>query len=382
MVVGSEDIPTGENLILSASFEKEGQEPTCATGTLSLYHGDKKVGEGRSRPTRRLRDRRRGPLRRPPRRRAGHRRLPRRAALRVHRRHNQPRRGRRQRRALRRPRAPRRDADPLPVNRMSTELGSERAGDLTREAYLFGFPLVYIATQIDVLTHVTKPQGARAPLNQFAHYRAFPDAANRTVVGFNVDTLYSLAQLDVAPEPLVLSVPEMGDRFWIMQLVDGWNNVPAAPGSRAVGGRGGDFAIVGPGSGRQPAGRPRRTALAHEPRDRGRSASTPEVGTTTKPCMRCRTSFASSRCRPGQRVRTAGRRAAEAGRAGCAGWRQVMALSAEAYFNRLNALLVDNPPEPTTPPSCSASRRSASHPAGPSAWTPSTPRRATPSTRA
>ena len=47
MVVATEDIPTGENLILSASFEKEGQEPTCARGTLTLYHGDKKVGEGK-----------------------------------------------------------------------------------------------------------------------------------------------------------------------------------------------------------------------------------------------------------------------------------------------------------------------------------------------
>ena len=47
MIVGTEDIPTGENLILSASFEKEGMEPTCATGTLSLYHGDTKVGEGK-----------------------------------------------------------------------------------------------------------------------------------------------------------------------------------------------------------------------------------------------------------------------------------------------------------------------------------------------
>ena len=46
MVVGTEDVPTGENLILSASFEKEGMEPTCATGKLSLYHGDTKVGEG------------------------------------------------------------------------------------------------------------------------------------------------------------------------------------------------------------------------------------------------------------------------------------------------------------------------------------------------
>ena len=53
----------------------------------------------------------------------------------------------------------------------------------------------------------------------------------------------------------MLSVPEMGDRFWIMQLVDAWNNVPHAPGSRTVGGEGGDFAIVGPGwKGRCPTG--------------------------------------------------------------------------------------------------------------------------------
>ena len=47
-VVGTEDVPTGENLILSASFEKDGEDPPhVATGILSLYHGDKKVGEGR-----------------------------------------------------------------------------------------------------------------------------------------------------------------------------------------------------------------------------------------------------------------------------------------------------------------------------------------------
>ena len=46
MVIATEDLPTGTNLILSASFEKDGQEPTWATGTLSLFHGDRKVGEG------------------------------------------------------------------------------------------------------------------------------------------------------------------------------------------------------------------------------------------------------------------------------------------------------------------------------------------------
>ena len=43
-----QDIPTGENLILSASFDKDGEDPPgVSTGVLSLYHGDKKVGEGR-----------------------------------------------------------------------------------------------------------------------------------------------------------------------------------------------------------------------------------------------------------------------------------------------------------------------------------------------
>ncbi|SDC74046.1 arylsulfatase [Rhodococcus tukisamuensis] len=47
VVVGSEDIPTGTDLILSASFEKDGQEPTFTTGILSLFHAGRKVGEGR-----------------------------------------------------------------------------------------------------------------------------------------------------------------------------------------------------------------------------------------------------------------------------------------------------------------------------------------------
>ena len=47
-VVATEDLPTGENLILSASFDKDGQEaPGVATGIVSLYYGDHQVGEGR-----------------------------------------------------------------------------------------------------------------------------------------------------------------------------------------------------------------------------------------------------------------------------------------------------------------------------------------------
>ncbi|WEO77081.1 arylsulfatase [Cryobacterium sp. SO2] len=42
------DLPVGENLLLSASFEKDGEDPPhVSTGLLSLYYGDTKVGEGR-----------------------------------------------------------------------------------------------------------------------------------------------------------------------------------------------------------------------------------------------------------------------------------------------------------------------------------------------
>ena len=45
---GDQDVPTGENLILSASFDKDGEDPPgVSTGMLSLFHGDTKVGEGR-----------------------------------------------------------------------------------------------------------------------------------------------------------------------------------------------------------------------------------------------------------------------------------------------------------------------------------------------
>jgi arylsulfatase len=49
-VVADADVPVGEKLILSASFDKDGEDPPgVSTGMLSLYHGDEKVGEGRIR---------------------------------------------------------------------------------------------------------------------------------------------------------------------------------------------------------------------------------------------------------------------------------------------------------------------------------------------
>ena len=48
VAVATERVPTGEKLILAASFDKDGEDPPgVANGTLSLWHGETKVGEAR-----------------------------------------------------------------------------------------------------------------------------------------------------------------------------------------------------------------------------------------------------------------------------------------------------------------------------------------------
>ena len=106
-IVASEDLPVGDNLILSAAFVKDGEDaPGVCTGILSLYHGEKKVGEGqiKTQPGD-LRALRVGTDRRAQRSRRSPYDYPGERPVGLHRRHDPLRRRRRQRRALRRPRA-------------------------------------------------------------------------------------------------------------------------------------------------------------------------------------------------------------------------------------------------------------------------------------
>ena len=136
------------------------------------------------------------------------------------------------------------------------KLTAAEARSVAQEGYVFGLPLVYIALQMDAQTNAVGRDGRRVPFNQFDHHREFPDAKNNAIVGMNVDTLYSIANLDLTAEPIVLVVPPMqGKRWWIMQVIDAWNDVPAAPGYRTHGDKGGNFALVGPNfKGTLPAG--------------------------------------------------------------------------------------------------------------------------------
>lgn len=126
-------------------------------------------------------------------------------------------------------------------------LTGTEALDLAREAYVFGYPLVTMEYTRRVLTNAAKPEGNAAPMGQFVRMRDYPNAQFRAVTAPNADTLYTTGWFDVDKEPWVVSVPEMGDRYFLLPMLDGWTNVFASPGTRTTGGKAQTFAITGPG---------------------------------------------------------------------------------------------------------------------------------------
>ncbi|HKV77647.1 MAG TPA: DUF1254 domain-containing protein [Candidatus Sulfotelmatobacter sp.] len=115
------------------------------------------------------------------------------------------------------------------------------------DTYLYGSSLVTMDMTRKQTTNVDSAGPERAPMGQFARMRTFPTAAYRDVPGANTDTLYTMAWLDVSKEPWVLSIPDMGDRYYMMPMLDGWTNVFQSPGTRTTGDKAQKYAITGPG---------------------------------------------------------------------------------------------------------------------------------------
>ena len=122
---------------------------------------------------------------------------------------------------------------------------ADRTHEIGVQAYTYAYPMIMMEVTRRVSTNVEAPRGPFAPMNQFAHLRAFPDHKFREVVRPNADTLYSIVWFDVAKEPLVVSVSDTGGRYYMLQMMDMWTDVFATPGSRTSGTKAANFAIVG-----------------------------------------------------------------------------------------------------------------------------------------
>jgi uncharacterized protein (TIGR03000 family) len=126
-------------------------------------------------------------------------------------------------------------------------LSEEEAFQLGTEAYVYGYPLVSVEMTRRVGTNTETPKGLHAPMGQFANARVYPNASFKDVTAPNADTLYSSAFLDVSKEPYVLSLPDEGDRYYLMPMLSGWTDVFQVPGTRTTGTKAQTYAITGPG---------------------------------------------------------------------------------------------------------------------------------------
>ena len=126
-------------------------------------------------------------------------------------------------------------------------LTEDEAAALGVDAYVYGYPLLVMDSLRRVTTNVVAPEGTLAPMGQFAHHRRFPDASDgSSIAGASLDTLYSLAWLDLSQSAFLLRLPVVEGRFYMMPILDGWTEVIGNPGTRTTGASPVEYAITGP----------------------------------------------------------------------------------------------------------------------------------------
>ena len=134
-----------------------------------------------------------------------------------------------------------------PLADRATAAASEaEAAAIAEDAYVYGYPLITMEITRRVMTNVAEPKDKHAPMGQFYNCEDYPDASFKDVTAPNADTLYSTAWLDLSKEPYVLGLPDEGDRYFLMPMLDAWTNVFQVPGKRTTGDKAQTYAITGP----------------------------------------------------------------------------------------------------------------------------------------
>ena len=121
---------------------------------------------------------------------------------------------------------------------------ARRAFSTAVAAYLYGAAPLSVGQTVQ-----------RFPLNQMISIGTLVEPEVKTVVAPNVDTTYTVAQLNLAAEPLVIDVPDTRGRYYVLQLLDAYSNTFRYIGRRTTGTGAGSYALVPPGfSGPLPPG--------------------------------------------------------------------------------------------------------------------------------
>lgn len=137
----------------------------------------------------------------------------------------------------------------------SAQLTPAEARQIAMDAYVYGYSLITTEVTRVQMSNVPKVEELKGPAGQFINVPRYPPADYRGVSAPNADTLYSLVWLDLT-EPQVFSHPDMGDRFYLFEVVDLWMSAsPSSPSKRTAGGKAANYLFTAPGwKGEVPAG--------------------------------------------------------------------------------------------------------------------------------
>lgn len=138
----------------------------------------------------------------------------------------------------------------------ATTLSKEDVKSITKEAYIYAYPMMEHYKMIYVLKVWKKSPAYEGPFNELTHSAVLLGPEYTVMVRPNNDTFYSNVIFDLRAEPMVLSVPAISDnRYYSWQLIDLFTHNIGYIGTRTTGFKAGKYLIAGPNwSGKKPKG--------------------------------------------------------------------------------------------------------------------------------
>ncbi len=115
------------------------------------------------------------------------------------------------------------DAPPLPVP--GTRMTEAYAQQIGRFTYFWAWPMVNMHNRRALLQQLPEPglMGGIVPVappNSLSMLRDYIEPQERLVACPNQDVVYGFGILSMEKEPVVIQVPDFGERFWVYQICD------------------------------------------------------------------------------------------------------------------------------------------------------------------